>query len=178
MENLTPISETTSVQRYQVTTRPTRSPGADRNGYDRLPPLVVPEEMPWQTMCRIFRAANPEELKHSPEYQDIRAYLVSYQKAGDHRRWDDFRLKIDPVLLGKWGDVLVECRRNGFVNPIAYQDMIRFAQIRATTGGLIKDLCTLCDRICHTRNFIDSGETKRMRQLNKDYSEPKKCWEE
>jgi hypothetical protein len=133
--------------------------------------------MPWQTMCRIFQVETPEELKNCTEYQDIRAYLASYRKAGENRRWDDFRLKIDFDLLKKWGDVLVECRRNGFINPVADQEMIHFSQVLANSGGLIKDLCTLCDRICRTRNLVDTGELKWMKNKYQDYHEPMKCWE-
>lgn len=39
------------------------------------------------------------------------------------------------------------------------------------------DLCTMCYRECEKRERIDSGEAKRLKTINNDYQQDKKCWE-
>ena len=125
------ISQTTSVQHYkmQSTPRPMKSQGAVL--LDN-PPVVAPEEFPTTTMCRIFKVSQ-HDLKNYPDYEDMRAYLMAFQRGGDSRRWDEFRNKISPALLSKLGDIMNECRRNGFINPTATLDGIEWMQIISTS---------------------------------------------
>jgi len=107
------------------------------------------------------------------------SYLLAYQRGGDMRRWDEFRHKIPDDLLASWGTVLIECRRNGFVNPHVFNGEIVWDQILDNGSGERRnaDYCTLCERDCKRRELIDSGETKRLRILNPGYHEKPPCWE-
>jgi hypothetical protein len=107
----------------------------------------------------------------------MRDYLIAFQKLGDAGRWDDFRCRIDPVLLRKWGEIMIDCRRNGFKAPEASRDGIVWMQVIATRGETTNDRCPDCDRYCRIKNFIQSGELKRLQMNNPQYPEPKKCWE-
>ena len=124
-------------------------------------------------MRRIFQES---DLRDSADYQSIVALLTTYQRQGDNQRWDEFRNKIPPDLLKLWGDVLIECRRNGFIGPRVENGEIVWMQV---IGNDVRngDLCTMCDRECRRREMIDSGEAKRMRMLNPGWHEPRPCWE-
>jgi hypothetical protein len=113
------------------------------------------------------------------EYEAMVSYLLAYQRAGDMRRWDEFRHKIPDDLLTAWGTVLIECRRNGFVNPHVFNGEILWDQILDNGSGERRnaDRCTLCERDCKRRELIDSGETKRLRILNPGYHEKPPCWD-
>lgn len=105
---------------------------------------------------------------------------MAFQRGGESRRWDEYRNKISPVLLAKWGGIMIECRRNGFINPTATHDDIEWMQVISTSnrcGEPISDLCIMCERPCNTREEIDSGRLKYNKIQNKDYVEPKKCYE-
>jgi len=99
-----------------------------------------------------------------------------------------FREKIPVLLLKIWGNVLIDCRRNGFINPrVEGGDLVKgeyeggkivFQQI-ISTDDRPGDLCMLCDRDCKRREQIESGEMKKIRFFNKDnanWQEPKPCW--
>ena len=73
----------------------------------RHPPFIRPERMPSRIVADHF---NQEELELMSKY------LATYQKG--EVGWDVFRLKIPTELLKKLEAVLVECRSNGFINPI------------------------------------------------------------
>lgn len=126
-------------------------------------------------MRRIFRESN---LSKSADYNTIVTLLTTYQRQGDNRRWDEFRHKIPDPLLKIWGDLLIECRRNGFVAPKAENGNIIWRQIYSNNDIINGDLCTLCDRECQRREKINSGEMKRLKQLNNGAQEPKPCWVE
>jgi len=108
----------------------------------------------------------------------IKDYLSTHQRQGEHRSWDVFREKIPTVLLKAWGDVLIECRRNGFIGPRAEGERIVFRQI-ISTNDIPGDLCTLCYRDCKRRERFDSGEMKYIKDINKNnpsWREPEPCW--
>ena len=170
---LEPVGQTREIRHYNHG-RTQRSPQLSHEG--RLlnnPPVVIPEEMPTKTMRRIFQES---DLRDSADYQSIVALLTTYQRQGDNRRWDEFRHKIPVDLLKLWGDVLIECRRNGFIGPRVENGEIVWMQV---IGNDVRngDLCTMCDRECRRREMIDSGEAKRMRMLNKGWRESRVCWE-
>lgn len=174
MAELEPLAAIREIDRYNHG-RTQRSPQLSHEG--RLlnnPPVVIPEEMPSRTMRRIFQVSN---LRDSADYQSIVALLTTYQRQGDNRRWDDFRNKIPPDLLKLWGDVLIECRRNGFIGPRVESGEIVWMQVIGTNDARNGDLCTMCERECRRREMIDSGEAKRLRIFNKCWHEPRPCWE-
>jgi hypothetical protein len=173
MAGLEPLAAIREIDHYNHG-RTQRSPKLSHEG--RLlsnPPVIIPEEMPQQTMRRIFQTP---VLRNSADYQSIVALLTTYQRQGDNRRWDDFRNKIPPDLLKLWGDVLIECRRNGFIGPRVESGEIVWMQIVGTNDIRNGDLCTLCDRVCQRREMVDTGEAKRMRMLNRGWHETKPCW--
>ena len=51
-------------------------------------------------------------------------HLIAYQKLGDDRNWDNYRKKIPDELLEKWGNVILQCRMNGYLYPRAYDNKI------------------------------------------------------
>ncbi len=125
-------------------------------------------------MRRIFQCSN---LHDSSDYAFMMKHLEQYQKQGDGRKWEEYRQKIAPDLLEIWGTVMVECRRNGFVNPRVRYGEIVFSQIISTGYCEDTDLCTLCERVCHRREMIDSGDLKRQKLINRQYQELEPCWE-
>ena len=65
-------------------------------------------------------------------YQSIIDMLVGYHKS--QLECDEYRQKVEPLLLDKWGKILKECRVNGFLMPeICFDDnkqrYLRFDQI-------------------------------------------------
>ena len=138
------------------------------------PPVVIPEEMPQRTMRRIFQTP---VLRDSADYQSIVALLTTYQRQSDNRHWDDFRNKIPPDLLKLWGDVLIECRRNGFIGPRVENGEIVWMQVIGTTDVRNGDLCTMCDRACRRREMTDTGASKQMRILHPGWHEARPCWD-
>ena len=135
----------------------------------------MPEELPETTMRRILQAS---KLSDSSDYKSIVGYLTAYQRQGDNRRWDEFRNKIPPELLKMWGDILIDCRRNGFCLPRAENDQIRWRQVINTNDIPNGDLCSMCYRECSIRERMDSGEAKRIRLMEKGIEETKKCWQD
>ena len=126
-------------------------------------------------MRRILRESH---LELSADYESIVGYLTTFQRQGDNRRWDEFRNKMPVDLLKVWGDVLIECRRNGFVGPRAENDKIVFRQIINTTLIDNGDLCTFCERDCAKREFIENGQAKYNRLAGSEYKEQQRpCWE-
>ena len=71
----------------------------------------------------------------------------------------------------------MECRRNGFIGPRAENGGISWRQVISTNDIQNGDLCTMCDRECVKRERIDSGEAKKMKIINPNYHQEKKCWE-
>ena len=140
----------------------------------------MPEEMPGKTMHRIFLQCDQDTGKTDGfSHASIRDYLSAHQRQGERRNWDVFREKIPEALLRAWGGVMVECRRNGFVGPRVDGDRIVFQQV-ISTNDRPGDLCTLCDRDCKRREQIDSGETRVIKEMNRNNShwvEPRPCWE-
>lgn len=101
----------------------------------KMPPLIIPERLPG----RIVREhMNPDELKL------ISGFLMSYQRG--EVGWDSFRLKVPSELLAKFEMMILECRKNGFINPVAFispegQYKITWSQILSAIPG---DKCTMC----------------------------------
>ena len=174
MSELEPVGQTWEIKRYNLgRMQKYQPPSRDMR---RNPPAVKPEELPDTTMRRIFQDS---DLKTNPDYNLLVSLLMTYQRAGDIKRWDDYRGKIPGPLLELFGDILVECRRNGFVNPKSDGIRIAFQQVISTTE-ITGDLCTLCDKFCTRREQLDNGEIKKIRNLNKNnpnWKEPKPCWE-
>jgi hypothetical protein len=141
----------------------------------KSPPVINPEEMPDDTMARLFGVPR-EALRDSPDYSGIREYLLVYLAGGESRaNWDVFRGKIPPNILAKMNAVFSECRRNGFIAPIVVNDRIVFHQ-RVADRGPSADLCDSCERGCRRRGLLTTGEIKKMRELNPGFKEPAPCW--
>lgn len=126
-------------------------------------------------MCRILGCC-AADLKDNPDYQDMRSYLLMYQRGAEKVGWDEHRKKWEIGLLEKFGMILIDCRRNGFVLPVADGERIRWHQVTGY-GEPTRDMCTMCERSCLIREAIDSGRGKRKRMADKGYREPPKCWE-
>jgi hypothetical protein len=124
-------------------------------------------------MRRIFKES---ELSLSADYNSMVGFLTTFQRQGENRSWDTFRNKLPPLLLKLWGDLLIECRRNGFVLPAIDGDKIIWRQVIGNDSQDNGDLCTMCFRECRLREMVNSGEAKQLRLLNPGWHEPKPCW--
>ena len=141
------------------------------------PPVVVPQEFPREIMARIFKVPL-SDLENHPDYDDMLQYLVGYAKMGEYRRWDEFRSKISPPLLERWNDVLVECRRNGFINPRGINGKIVWSQVCSSDHSPpTEDMCVMCIRPCLIREALEEGVFKFKKARDVDFQEPTKCWE-
>lgn len=109
-----------------------------------------------------------EALYQSPVYKVIVEHLAVYGRGGVHRNWENYRLKIPPDVLGQLGQILSECRRNGFMFSHAYEGKLKWHQIM-TASGVKSDLCGLCERECKRREGIDNGWYRGK-------VEPDPCW--
>jgi hypothetical protein len=100
----------------------------------------------------------PEDLKV------MSGFLESYQRG--EVGWDAFRTKIPSELLAKFEAVVLDCRKNGFINPVAVimpdgRHQIVWSQILSHNRG---DQCTMCrNKPCSEREDAN-GNFKR-------------CWE-
>lgn len=166
------IGQTYAVKSYRMNRR-LSMPATTRVRLLKHPPVIAPQEFPTQTMCRIFRC---QSLVDSLDYDVMRGHLQAYAKHGDGRKWDEYRMKIPPALLETWTTVMIECRRNGFINPHVWEGKIVFDQVIATGYCEDTDPCTMCDRPCQLRERIDSGESKRRKLLDPNYREKQPCW--
>ena len=58
-------------------------------------------------------------------YQSILDMLVGFHKS--QLGWEEYRLKVEPMLLEKWKTILVKCRAYGFLLPeITFEGKLRF----------------------------------------------------
>ena len=80
-------------------------------------------------------------------------HLITYQKSGDDRNWDNYRNRIPDELLEKWGNVILQCRMNGYLSPRAYDNKIVWKTM-TTYHPEMCDQCSACPNV-----FI-SGECK------------------
>jgi len=112
------------------------------------------------------------------ECESIAKLILAYQRMGDSKNWDTYRTKIPPDLLDKWGEVMLECRRNGFIGPYTVANRILWHQV-ISTDNTTADLCYMCERPCQYRDDIDTGRTKYFKNQNhnQDGQETKRCWE-
>ena len=137
-----------------------------------LKPLIHPEKTPEMIASEIFKSQNYENLT---DYQTIVKHLISYQKGGDNRRWDEYAQPIPQALRDLLSTLLNECRRNGFVAPYVFDGKVIWR--RVATYGEQGDLCTLCERDCVRSENVDTGRVKWLRAHQGGYREPKPCWE-
>ena len=173
MSEFAPLGQTREIKTYNHG-KMRNAPQSQPSGrLLKKPPVIVPEELPEMTMRRIFQESH---LTDSADYQSIIGYLTTYQRQGDNRRWDEFRNKIPSPILKLWGDLLIECRRNGFVGPRVEDDKLVWRQVIGTDDSRNGDLCTMCDRECRRREMIDSGDLKHQKIINPGYQERKPCW--
>ena len=174
MSGLEPLAQTHGIKHYSLG-KMQKSQLLPPNGrLQKRPPVVIPEELPATTMRRILVQ---NDLAYSDDYKSIVAYLTTYQRQGENRAWETFRNKIPPPLLKTWGDIVSECRRNGFIAPRAEGEIIVFRQVVSTGSTRNGDLCTMCERECAIRENVDSGEAKRRKHANQDYKEEPPCWD-
>jgi hypothetical protein len=173
MQGLQPISGT-SVRRYvlnKTNSQMTSMPNTTAEKH--LKPLIIPQETPEQVLTGIFKSPNYKELS---DYQAIINHLVAFGKAGELKKWDDYAPKIPDAIREIWKRILFECRRNGFIAPYVYNNELIWRRIMTHSNHA--DLCTLCERSCHVREGIDTGEFKWRKQNMKSFHEPNKCWKE
>lgn len=134
-------------------------------------PLMIPLEIPVQTMSRILGISPPHEAE---DYQLWARHLDTYQRTG--QQWDEYAKKIPTPLRNLWAEIHAECRRNGFLGPRAIavnkgEYRIVFAQIvdvykkKPLPPVLVPDACTLCERFCPRRDH---------RGVERNGSKP--CW--
>ncbi len=123
-------------------------------------------------MRRILKVV---ELDHSADFVSLVKILQEYQRPGENRAWDTVRIKIPEDLLAIWGEILSECRRNGFIGPWAYGEKIHWRQVLSDNEAQ-GDLCTMCARECQRREDLNSGEFTKRRGADPNYTEPKPCW--
>jgi hypothetical protein len=140
-------------------------------GIKHLKPLIIPQETPDAILTGIFKSSNYKELT---DYQAIISHLIAFNKVGELKKWDDYAPKIPDAIRAIWKQILFDCRRNGFIAPYVYNNELIWRRIM--THGKHSDLCTLCERACHVREGIDTGEFKWQRQNTKSFHEPHKCW--
>jgi hypothetical protein len=174
MAELEPAGQTREIKHYNRGMTPRSQESRQSGRLLKHPPVVTPEEHPETTMHRIFKTMDLEE---SDDYRTIVALLTTYQRKGDNRAWDDFRTKFPVPLLKLFGDLLIECRRNGFIYPRAEGDRLIWRQVigNNTEGNL--DLCTMCIRPCARREEIDTGKFKWKRMEDPLAREKPTCWE-
>jgi len=172
----TALHDTDAMTQYRMHPS-TPLPGQKRSTRGlKLPPLVVPEEQPSATMCRILQC-NEWELEENADYKLLRNTLIAYAKAGDERNWDQFRAKLrNQEILTIWAMILSECARNGFMGPYVHDGRIRWRQV-ITAGEFNRlDLCVMCERLCDVREEVSTGRAKWKRQHEKNYREQVPCW--
>lgn len=72
-------------------------------------------------------------------------HLISYQKLGDDRNWDNYRKKIPDELLQKWANIIFKCRMSGFIAPRAYDNKIVWKTM-ITYHPEMCDQCSVCPK--------------------------------
>jgi len=113
-------------------------------------------------------------LQENPDYKAIAEHLKSYESR--HAGWDEFAVKIDPLLRDLMTEIFRDCRSNGFYDPrcvyrhgkqeIVFAQCVELDRNVEPPKELLPGLCYLCEkRICEGRD-IKGNYTQ-----NKDY-----CW--
>jgi hypothetical protein len=134
-------------------------------------------------MRRIFKCPDISMgLEENPDYKSMVGHLKAYFFKGESKSWDQhgiapgFRDSIPERLIAIWREAMIECRRNGFVNPHIRYGKIVFDQVVSVGTTDSADLCTMCNRECWIRDEVSSGEFKRRRLATPGYQEKKPCW--
>lgn len=103
------------------------------------------------------------------EKESIINHISAYQKT--HGEWDIYRKKIPDELLVKWGKILFECRKNGFINPHIYQDTLVWDQVMGSRRNYDNaDKCSLCS------NSLTRGTCEGKTIYKKMQSMFVPCW--
>jgi DNA polymerase I-like protein with 3'-5' exonuclease and polymerase domains len=68
--------------------------------------------MPRAIIAKILQC-EPGDIYDDADYQAIIRHILSWRKL--QANWDEYRNKIDPILLEKLTRILQDCRREGFV---------------------------------------------------------------
>jgi len=115
--------------------------------------LVIPDEIPIAVMARHLKCSG-YNLQENPDYQAIAGHLMAYSKR--HAGWDEFALKIDPLLRDLMVKIFQDCRQNGFFDPRCIvrnkKKEIVFAQCVERDRNielpecLKTDMCYLCEK--------------------------------
>lgn len=162
-QGLQPIGNQYARFRNQSTKMPPQTP-QQSGGSMRLnsrPPLVIPESMPREIMTRHMSSIDVDA---------IAKFLETYQKKRPD--WDVFRGTIPEYLLAKWGNVVSECARNGFVAPECHGGVIVFSQVLANPENVQNsDRCTMC------QNHFSTGRCKGKFKVASGRRNFVKCWE-
>ena len=106
--------------------RPTRDSGT---GLRKAPPLVKTDLTPDKIVCKVLNIKYDKEMYQDYVYQSIIDMMQGYRKS--RIEWEEYRLKVEPMLLNKWGEILRECQTYGFLAPeIKYEDKLRYLEFK------------------------------------------------
>ena len=112
-----------------------------------------------------------------PEIKAVKNHLLSYQKGGQYKNWDEYRNKIDNGLLTKFNLLRKTCRENGFINPHVSGGKIFWMQIIGKLDpDILSNPCLLCENSLldgSCKGQLKIHKTKR-RNKGKDFIP---CWQ-
>lgn len=101
--------------------------------------------------------------------------LIGYQKVMRSKGWDAYVEKIDVESLNLFGNILSECRSNGFYAPVAKNNQILFQQLVEgdVPPAIPLTLCKICerkkcDRQDHRGKFLKDDNGKEI----------SRCWQD
>ena len=105
------------------TMKPSEStPSGGLGGTQKGKPKIVPRRFPRDILAQILQCPS-REIFEDGDYQTIVKHLLTWKKL--QMNWDEYRNKLDPILLDKWARILAECGREGFLlGGIAVEDGI------------------------------------------------------
>lgn len=126
----------------------------------KRPPLVIPKKTPMEII------GDNREM--------FCTILSGYQKSKSVG-WDEYASRIDIKLRYTFGEILKECRSNGFYAPTIRNNKIFFQQLES--GGhkesVPTTLCHLCEKdICEYKDADGNFHTDEKKY------DVKKCWED
>jgi hypothetical protein len=107
----------------------------------RASPMVIPTVMPETIIAQVLRVS-VWEIYEEPIYLSYIRHVKGCRKISGN--WDEYRNRIEPEILEKWGKILDRLRRQGFlfgfIKSVDGVDRIIWAQrvhyhLAAAAGG-------------------------------------------
>ena len=128
----------------------------------------MPQHKPLVTPMRL-----PDEIM-GDEYSTVYDILIGYQKVMRSKGWDAYVEKIDVERMNLFGDILSECRSNGFYAPVAGSDKIVFQQLVEgdVPPAIPLTLCKICER-----KKCNKQDHRGAFLKNKNGKEVNRCWQ-